>query len=359
MQPQYSYQPALFENKSMTAKFPSTRYQGSKAKLANWIWEQIKDISFITCLDAFGGTGSLAYRLKQAGKSVVYNDILRFNYYIGLALIENKNTLLNQKDVDFILAKHSHIDYPHFVQDTFSNIYFTDEENGWIDQVITNIQLLQNTYKSALAFFALAQSAIVKRPYNLFHRRNLYVRLAEVKRSFGNKTSWDRPFSGWFRDFVSEVNQAVFDNGQHNQALNCDVFSIPNNYDLIYIDPPYISKQGVGVDYRDFYHFLEGLTMYNEWEQHIDYKSKHLRLKRVPNIWTDKNRISTAFDKLFSHFQDSILVISYRSDGIPTQDELLGLLKKYKPNVELLRFGQYKYVLSTNKKSEELLFIAR
>lgn len=41
----------------MTTKFPSTRYQGSKQKYVNWIWECVKDIPFHTVLDAFGGTG--------------------------------------------------------------------------------------------------------------------------------------------------------------------------------------------------------------------------------------------------------------------------------------------------------------
>ena len=40
----------------LTAQFPSTRYQGSKAKLVDWIWDQICGLDFTTCLDAFGGT---------------------------------------------------------------------------------------------------------------------------------------------------------------------------------------------------------------------------------------------------------------------------------------------------------------
>lgn len=269
MQSQYAYQPILFGSSPVVAKFPSTRYQGSKVKLGDWIWEQIQDLDFLTCLDAFGGTGAVAYRFKQAEKQVVYNDVLQFNCQIGLALIENKEVCLTPTDIDWLLTSHPDIVYPTFIQDTFYDIYFTDEENCWLDQTITNIRYLENKYKSALAFFALAQAAIVKRPYNLFHRRNLYIRLAEVERSFGNKASWDRPFSDWFCDFVEEANQAVFDNGQENQALNMDALMIPGRYDLVYIDTPYISKRGVGVDYRDFYHFLEGMLMYvcgdNKW----------------------------------------------------------------------------------------------
>ncbi len=48
--------------------------------------------------------------------------------------------------------------------------------------------------KKAMFLWALFQSCISKRPYNLFHRKNLYVRTADVKRNFGNKTTWDKPF---------------------------------------------------------------------------------------------------------------------------------------------------------------------
>lgn len=341
----------------IVAKFPSTRYQGSKARLADWIWEQIGDLAFDTCLDAFGGTGAVAYRLKQEGKSVTYNDVLRFNMWIGKALIENSDTQLSDDDVEGILIRHDGVEYPNFVQATFEDIYFTDEENGWIDQTITNIRRLDDPNKFALAFFALCQACIVKRPYNLFHRKNLYVRLADVERSFGNKTSWDKPFEVWFREFVEQANRAVFDNGQENRAINMDVMDIEGDFDLVYVDPPYISGKGVATDYRDFYHFLEGLTVYDEWAEQVDMKSKHRRLKRVESEWTDKNRIHAAFDQLFERFQDSILVVSYRTDGIPAESALVHLMEKYKSRVRVEHYGQYQYTLSTNKRSGEMLII--
>ncbi len=350
-----AYQLNLFPDQ--TAEFPSTRYQGSKAKLVQWLWEQIADLDFTTCLDAFGGTGAVSYRLKKAGKQVTYNDLLHFNYYFGLALVENEGVRLNSEDVDWILQRHSDIEYPGFVHDNFSDVYFTDEENAWIDQTITNIRQIPDQYKFALAFFALCQACIIKRPYNLFHRKNLYIRLAEVERSFGNKTTWDRPFDEWFCNFVEEANQAVFNNSQMNRAMNLDAVAIPGEYDLVYIDTPYISKRGVAVDYLGFYHFLEGLTMYDEWDEHIDRGSKHLRLRRQTNEWTEKKLIHGAFERLFERYQKSIIVVSYRSDGIPSESELVSILKRYKSNVRVEYFGQYKYVLSTDSESEEMLLI--
>ena len=38
------YQPRLFQR--LGTRFPSTRYQGSKAKLVNWIWTQIRELDF-------------------------------------------------------------------------------------------------------------------------------------------------------------------------------------------------------------------------------------------------------------------------------------------------------------------------
>ncbi|MEW6558128.1 MAG: DNA adenine methylase [Elusimicrobiota bacterium] len=337
--------------------FPSTRFQGSKLKILDWIWENIKEIEFQTILDAFGGTGCVGYMLKQKGKRVIYNDVLKFNWYIGTALIENDSVILNDRDIESLITEHPEIKYPTFIQDTFKDIYFTDEENRWIDTVATNIEHLDNLYKKAMAYFALFQSCIIKRPFNLFHRKNLYLRFSDVERNFGNKTTWDTPFEIHFRNFVGEVNRSIFSNSQQNKALNLDIFDVDGDFDLVYIDTPYISKNGVAVDYLGFYHFLEGLVHYDKWAEMIDYHTKHMKLKKQTNPWIDKNEIYSAFDKLFKKFSDSILVVSYRSDGIPSIDELEWLLKKYKSDVAIRRIG-YRYALSNNH-SEEILLIGR
>ncbi len=349
-------QPALFPQ--VQSKFPKTRYQGSKAKLTNWIWEKISSLEFETCLDAFGGTGTISHRLKRECKQVTYNDSLKFNYWFGQALIENSDVLLQENDVEWILNTHD-TSYPTLIADTFADIYYLDEENKWLDKTITNILRLENKYKRSLAFFALAQACIIKRPYNLFHRKNLYVRTADVKRSFGNKTSWDRPFETWFRHFAAEANQAVFSSGKTCLAENADVYCIEGKYDLVYFDPPYISGKGVGVDFRDFYHFLEGLANYERWPEMIDMKSKHRRLIRVPNDWIDKDQIYGAFEKVFERHAESILVVSYRSDGIPSESELIRLLARFKSDVRIERIRNYQYALSKNKTSNEILLIGQ
>ncbi len=335
---------------------PSTRYQGSKYKIIKWIDYCTKELKFNSVLDAFGGTGCVGYMFKKNGKQVFYNDSLKFNHYVGLTIIENSKTILDNNDVDFILKKHPEIKYPTFVYDTFHDIYFTDEEDKWLDIVITNISQIQDKYKQALAYYALFQACIIKRPYNLFHRKNLYIRTAEVKRGFGNKKTWDTPFEDHFRKFVEEGNGAVFDNKKKNKAFYSDIFDLDVNADLVYIDTPYISAKGVGVNYFDFYHFLEGIVFYDQWPNLIDEKSKHKKIKNGKSEWCNKGEIHQAFEKLFKKFKDSILVVSYRDDGTPTIDELVDMLKKYKKSIEVKKLD-YKYVLS-NGNSKEVLIIA-
>ena len=73
--------------------------------------------------------------------------------------------------------------------------------------------------------------------------------------------------------------------------------------------------------------------------------------------WTDAKRIAKAFDRLFAQFQKSILIVSYRSDGVPSEEELVNLLKQYKGDVRVEHYGKYKYVLSTNSESKEILLV--
>ena len=345
-------------NVSTVAKFPTTRYQGSKLKYVDWIWNCVKDLEFETALDAFGGTSVVAYKFKKNGKSVTYNDILKFNSIIGKALIENNEEKIDEDDLDFILNKHLDIEYPDFIEKTFVDTYYTDEENRWLDTVITNIKLISNEYKRAIAYFALFQACIIKRPYNLFHRKNLYIRFQEVKRTFGNKVTWDTPFEVHYRNFINEANNAVFSNDEKNISINKNVLEIKNTFDLVYIDTPYISENGVGLDYLDFYHFLEGIMNYDNWEDMIDQKSKHKRLILNGSDWSRKEKIESAFESLINQFQDSILAISYRSDGIPSIERITDILKKYGKEISIHESKEMKYVLS-KKKSTEILIIAK
>lgn len=336
--------------------FPKTRYQGSKYKLRDWIKNNIKDLKYETVIDAFSGTSSIGYIFKELNKTVYSNDFLHFNYEISKALIENSQEKINEEDITKILSKKDGFKYFNFIEETFKDIYYTNEENIWLDIISQNIFNLDNKYKQSMLYWALYQSCLAKRPYNLFHRKNLYVRTANVKRNFGNKTTWDKPFEEHFRKFVKEINSAIFNNKKPNKAYCCDIFDLNIEADLVYIDTPYIPSNGTLTLYSEFYHFLEGLTDYPNWKNNIDFNSKNKKFKKIYSIWEDKNNILSAFEKLIEKFKKSTLIISYRDDGIPSINEIINILlsKNKKVRIETIK---YKYVLS-KKESKEVLIIA-
>jgi adenine-specific DNA methylase len=112
------------------------------------------------------------------------------------------------------------------------------------------------------------------------------------------------------------------------------------------------------LDYLDFYHFLEGLVDYENWDTRIDYSSKHKRLKLNGSDWTNSRRIEDSFERLIKKFNNSILVISYRSDGIPAIKRIEELLVENGKQVTIHESSEMKYVLS-NKQSTEILIIGR
>jgi len=336
-------------------RFPTTRYQGSKRKILPWIYDCIKDIEFTTALDAFGGSGMVSYLLKKMGKSVTFNDILHFNHIIGESIISNNEFLLTGSDVEYILNKSKRI--KTFISDNFQGIYYLDEENIWIDTVICNIENLSEKYtgdelkcKKSIAYNALFQSCLTKRPYNLFHRKNLEMRTRDVQRNFGNKTTWETPFPIHFKKFISEINQSICKSDMPCYSINKDVFEIENiDYDLVYIDSPYIKKNdghNESSDYLKCYHFLEGISKYNDWNNLIDSTTINKRIKKdiMPNYFTPKEALNT-FEKLIEKFQNSIIVISYKYGGSPSIEELTEMLSRYKQQVRI-HDKHYKYALN-------------
>ena len=344
------------------SRVPTTRYQGSKRRILPWIYQNIKSLKFDTVLDGFGGTGSVSYLFKMMGKRVTFNDALHSNYQTGVAFIENNNVILTDQDINFLINKNG-FNYPSFIQDTFKDIYYLDKENKWLDVVVHNIFMLSEKYqgktllrKRALAFHALFQACLSKRPYNLFHRKNLYMRVANVKRSFGNKRTWDAPFDELFIKFCLEGSNKVFSNNRRNNALCKNILKIKNNgYDLVYLDPPYIkSKTAHPVDYYSLYHFLEGISDYYNWEKRIDYSRKNKPLIKNGSFW-NKNKVEKNLDRIFNTFSDSIIVISYGDPGYPSIDTIKELLLQYKNKVTISK-KEYTYKLNNSRKNGNKLY---
>jgi len=339
-------------------RFPSTRYQGSKRKLLPWLLECLQPIRFRTALDAFSGTAAVAYGLKAMGKQVTANDLLCSNRRVAEALVVNDSEVLGADEAAQLLQPMPGRRYPSFVADTFGGVYFTDRENEQIDVLAANLARLEAGGRRQLAWFAAFQACLSKRPFNLFHRRNLSLRTADVPRSFGNKATWDTPIDALLRRFAEEGSAAVFQGAAPCRALSRDVLELEGEYDLVYLDPPYVPAKGAGADYLRYYHFLEGLCDYGSWADRVDHETRNLRMRGLPSEWADRRRIRGLLRSVYERFPRAVLALSYRSDGVPTAEDLREDLRRVRGHVQVHDAGSYHYVLSTNRRSRELLFVA-
>lgn len=353
----------------LSSKMPTTRYRGSKRKILPWIYDKIKDLQFETVFDGFGGTCSVSFLCKLMGKEVTTNDILASNYHIAVSIIENNKYTLTEEDIQFLIQNQK-VDYPSFIEENFKDIYFLPDENKWLDMVISNIHMLSEIYskdelnkKQSLAYNALFQSCLSKRPYNLFHRKNLYMRTANVKRTFHNKKTWDKTFDNLFIGFCREISSKIIDNNLPNKAICKNIIDIKNNdYDLVYFDPPYFKPfRYEHVDYYNYYHFLEGIVDYESWSNRINTEKSHKPLINNEKMWEKKDIIDN-LDNIFNVFSDSIIVMSYGDPGYPSITDIEQLLGTYKTEVQVFR-KEYSYKLNHSVKngdsSYETLIIAK
>lgn len=227
-----------------------------------------------------------------------------------------------------------------FVETNFRGIFFSDEDNRFLDDVWGQLGSL-SAAKRSLALASLSRACLKKQPRGVFSvsglgryddgRRDLRLTLREH-----------------FEESVAVFNALVFDNGARHVTTCGDVFELaPNRADLVYLDPPYVPRADDNC-YIKRYHFLEGLSSYWEGaEFHPTSKVKKLRKRFTP--FSYRRHAVDAFDRLFSTFRESTIVLSYSSSGFPDLDVLIGLLRRYKCDVTVHE-EEHRYHFGTHRR---------
>jgi len=333
-------------------KYPPTRYMGSKQNILPFIWQAASQFEFDSVLDLFSGSGVVSYLFKSYGKKVISNDFMAMNATFSTAMIENNKVKLSDAELEELF--HIPVETDGFVSTRFKGLYFTDEENAWIDYIRTNIMAIRNKYKRAIAMTGLIRAAIKKRPRGIFTYTG--------ERYDDGRPDLKLSFEEQFRNAVKSVNHAVFDNGKKNISRHGDAMSVHQKPGLVYMDPPYYSLFSDN-DYVRRYHFVEGLAC--NWKGvEIQEHTKTRKFKSYPSPFSSRVGVHDAFDKLFQKFRNSIMLISYSSNSLPTKDEMLALLSKYKKNIKVISID-YRYsfanqghkVSDNNNKVQEYLFV--
>ena len=332
--------------------YPPTRFMGSKSKLLSQIWAIASQFEFETVVDLFSGSGIVGYMFKSQGKTVISNDYMAMSATFTKAMLENSYVVLPEQEAKELLIPKKESD--HFVSTTFKDLYYTDDENEEIDVLRTNIADIRDPYKRAIAMTALIRACTKKRPRGIFtYTGNRYD---------DGRKDLQKSLEQQFIEAADAVNKAVFDNGKvcvskHGDAMNLRV----EKADLVYMDPPYYSPLSDN-EYVRRYHFVEGLA--RDWKGvEIQEHTLTKKFKSYPTPFSTRKGASDAFDKLFRKFADSILIVSYSSNSLPTQDEMLGIMSRYKKHVEVIpvdykySFGNQNEARTHRNSVQEFLFV--
>lgn len=333
-------------------KYPTTRFMGSKNKLLKEIWSVASQFNFDTAVDLFSGSGIVGYMFKAQGKTVISNDYMAMSARFTEAMIENNSTILTNAEAFKLLEPTRPSD--KFVETTFKDLYYSDDDNRLIDTLRMNIWALKNKYKRAIAMSALIRACTKKRPRGIFTytgmryddgRRDIHLSMREQ-----------------FLEAVAVINGAIFDNGKENKSRHSDALELQAiEGGLVYIDPPYYSTLGDN-EYVRRYHFTEGLA--RDWKGvEIQEHTLTKKFKSYPTPFSTRKGAADAFDQLFKKFQKNVLIVSYSSNSVPEQDEMVSILSKYKK--VFVKQIDYKYSFGThghkvgnnNNAALEFLFV--
>jgi adenine-specific DNA-methyltransferase len=329
------------------SKYPKVNYIGNKEKITNWICDQFpKECSSI--FDAFSGGCSVSYESKRRNLKVITNDILKINYHLSNALIQNNKIVLSEKDVEIIFSGNP---FKGFMFKNFSNVFFFPEECMELDLYRKNIDKLDCEFKRSLAFSLIRRSMIRKMPYSRFNinwEKIVQLRDEEYsyekykrKRSYHNQS-----FQYHFLQNLKEYNESIFDNKKKNIAYNDDVYNLLKSVksDIIYLDPPYTGTMN---NYFGFYGLIDSFI---NSEISVPFE----------NNFMNKNDSIELFDKLFANLGNfKYWILSYNNSSYPSKEDLTSLLKKYSDKVKVIEKKHNYQITGKGKKEDnkEILFL--
>ena len=331
------------------AVYPRIRFMGSKHKLAPRLAELFAELPPGPAIDAFSGSGVVAYTLKATGREVVANDHLTFTSTLAEALVANASERLGAEDVERICSASR--DGRDFIATTFDGLYFPRADHAFLDAAWSHVDELEGA-KRALALSALCLAAAWKQPRGVF--------TVTTPRYDDGRRQLRMPLELLFREAVERCNAAVIPGAASSRCG--DVFALdPAGAAIAYLDPPYAPPRD-DTCYVKRYHFLEGLATY--WRgQEIMWETRTRKLRKRHTPFGSKRTTRSALDRLFDHFGPAeTLVVSYGSNADVDATELEALLARHRGSVRRIEIP-HRYAFGTHRAAgrrvaTEYVFVA-
>ena len=337
------------KNISPNADIHNRRYLGNKFKLLEFIRsvinENCSDIE--TVADIFSGTGAVASSFDDV--VIVTNDLLYSNYLCNLAWFGSENVRLHFLSSLINEYNQSKSFEENYMTEKFSDTYFSKIDCSKIGFIREDIE---QKYKEGI---------VTERERAVLIASLIYA-MDKIANTCGHYDAWRRGVI-FEKHLVLPVLNVPIKNNKQNRCFNENANELVRHIkaDLIYIDPPYNSRQ-----YSDTYHLLENVA---RWEKPPVY-GVALKPDRK-NLKSDycTLKATDAFEDLIKHCKAKYILFSYnnmaqkgneRSNARIADEDIFRILNS-KGKVEV--FSKAYRAFTTGKSNirgnEERLFLCK
>jgi adenine-specific DNA-methyltransferase len=310
------------------------RYIGNKTRLLPFILRTLdrEKIGAGVVHDAFAGTASVGRELKTKGWQVYSSDLLMSSYVFQRAYVVadsvDASLLEKARDLSHIAPRESFISR-HFSPaggaTSGGRMYFTPENAARIDAAREELETWRKSGAISEDAYYLLLAGIIEGADRIANTAGVYA--SYMKRWQPNAR---RPFSVSIETPVK---------GRRAVAYLLDAAEAASEIgevDLIYIDPPYNSRQ-----YVAYYHIPEILARgWSDAEPPIRGKVGLLAGDEGRSHWSHGRRVQKLFNSLLSATGARHALVSFNSEGHLKPEILETLLRKAAIDGQVSHFNQ-------------------
>ncbi len=303
------------------------QYIGSKRKLISNIIKHIKGQEIV---DLMAGTHALGFFLKDK-KKVIANDVMRYSYLIGKAIVESSTLKLQPLNIE-------RNDRFKFFEKNYAGTYFTSKQCQDLDAIKNSIEKLEDEYLKACYYSCVFN--ILDRIGTTAGHFDGYLKQNSAKAKIRRDKDVIRYFENEVRDFTNKINK------YDSKVYNLDAVELLEEIDpanTIYIDPPYNHRQ-----YNTLYHILEMFAKYSGPLKKCLYKYPE---ERYFSPYSYKSRAIPAFDYLIKKAsrKSNHIIFSYSNNGIVPIKKLIMIFEKYFDEINKEEIRYYHRKQKTSK----------
>lgn len=353
------------------------RYIGNKENIIEKIHCILQSNNVVgeTFFDFFSGTTNVARYYKDLGYKVFSSDVMYMSYCMQKAYIENNKTpdfknllpkLSNNRitntffvtPLEIVIENLNQVpDVKGFIYNNYTpegtkdlqmpRMYFSDENGKRIDAIRQQIEHWNNDgLLTEHEYYILITS--------LIETVSFYANVAGVYAAFHKK---------WDPRAVKRLelrNIKIHNNNKNNIVWNVDSMTLLDNIDtdILYLDPPYNARQ-----YLPNYHLVETIAKYDN--PIIKGVAGTRAYDGEKSTFCNAKTAIRDLELIIRRAKYKHLVLSYNTEGIMTQNDIIDLMSKYgKVKLEQFQYARFKSNnngLSREKKhiSEQLYILTK